>query len=101
MSKIERYEINEQWAHSGIVKAGDFCFLIYCVGNIGGTIEEQINGAFDNMDLLHPHDRPGARAEEEIKRIEKTPSRSFAEAFSCVYVFKSSLRQAGGGPSSA
>lgn len=50
MSKIERYEINEQWAHSGIVKAGDFCFLSYCVGNIGGTIEEQINGAFDNME---------------------------------------------------
>lgn len=50
MSKIERYEINEQWAHSGIVKAGDFCFLSYCVGNIGGSIEEQINGAFDNME---------------------------------------------------
>ena len=50
MSKIERYEINEQWAHSGIVKAGDFCFLSYCVGNIGGIIEEQINGAFDNME---------------------------------------------------
>ena len=50
MSKIERYEVNEQWAHSGIVKAGDYCFLSYCVGNIGGTIEEQINGAFDNME---------------------------------------------------
>ena len=50
MSEIERYEINEQWAHSGIVKAGDFCYLSYCVGNIGGTIEEQINGAFDNME---------------------------------------------------
>ena len=50
MSAIERYEVNEQWAHSGIVKAGDYCFLSYCVGNIGGTIEEQINGAFDNME---------------------------------------------------
>ena len=50
MSKIERFEINEQWAHSGIVKAGDFCFLSYCVGNIGCSIEEQINGAFDNME---------------------------------------------------
>lgn len=47
---IERYDVNEQWAHSGIVKAGDYCFLSYCVGNIGGTIEEQINGAFDNME---------------------------------------------------
>lgn len=47
---IERYDVNEQWAHSGIVKAGDYCFLSYCVGNVGGTIEEQINGAFDNME---------------------------------------------------
>ena len=50
MSRIERYEVNQEWAHSGIVKAGDFCFLSYCVGNVGGTIEEQINGAFDNME---------------------------------------------------
>jgi len=49
MSTIERYEINEIWAHSGIVKAGDFCFLSYCVRNIGGTIEEQVSGAFDHM----------------------------------------------------
>lgn len=32
-----------------IIKAGDFCFIGYGVGNIGGTIKEQINGAFDNM----------------------------------------------------
>ena len=50
MSDITRYDISEQWAHAGIVKAGDFCFLSYCVGNIGGTIEEQINGAFDHME---------------------------------------------------
>jgi enamine deaminase RidA (YjgF/YER057c/UK114 family) len=48
--EIQRYDINENWAHSGIVKAGDYCFLSYCVGNIGGTIEEQINGAFDQME---------------------------------------------------
>lgn len=47
---IERYNTNERWAHSGVIKAGDFCFLGYCVGNIGGTIEEQINGAFDDME---------------------------------------------------
>lgn len=47
---IERYNINEKWAHSGIIKAGGFCFLGYCVGNIGGTIEEQVNGAFDDME---------------------------------------------------
>lgn len=50
MSKIERYEINENWAHSGIVKAGDFYFLSYCVRNIGGTIAEQVTGAFDHME---------------------------------------------------
>ena len=35
MGKIERYDVNEEWAHSGIIKAGDFCYLGYCVGNIG------------------------------------------------------------------
>ena len=49
MGSIERYDVNEQWAHSGIVKAGDFCFLNYCASN-GGTIDEQINGAFDEME---------------------------------------------------
>ena len=47
---IERFDINEEYAASGIIKAGDFCFIGYCVGNDGGTIEEQINGAFDNME---------------------------------------------------
>lgn len=28
----------------------DFCFLNYCVRNTGGTIEQQINGAFDVME---------------------------------------------------
>lgn len=50
MSEIIRKEHNEEWAHSGIIKAGSFCFLGYCVGNMGGTIEEQINGAFDQME---------------------------------------------------
>ncbi|MBO4927420.1 MAG: RidA family protein [Clostridiales bacterium] len=50
MGKIERFDVNEQWMHSGIVQAGDFFFLNYCAGNPGGTIEEQINGAFDEME---------------------------------------------------
>lgn len=49
-SEIERYDVSEEWAHSGIIKAGDFYYIGYCVGNIGGTIEEQINGAFDHME---------------------------------------------------
>ena len=50
MSEIIRKDISEEWAHSGIIKAGDYCFLSYCVGNIEGTVEEQINGAFDQME---------------------------------------------------
>ena len=50
MKQIERYDVNEEWAHTGIIKTGDFCFLSYCVGNVGGTVEEQINGAFDEME---------------------------------------------------
>lgn len=50
MKEIKRYDIHENWAHSGIIQAGDYCFINYCVRNTGGTIEEQINGAFDEME---------------------------------------------------
>lgn len=46
---IERYDVNEDWAHTGIIKAGDFYYLGYCVGNIGGTIEEQIQGGENGL----------------------------------------------------
>ena len=49
MSEIIRHDISEEWAHSGIVEAGDFAFISYCVGNIGQSIENQINGAFDHL----------------------------------------------------
>ena len=47
---ITRYDVNEDFAHSGMIKAGNFYYLSYCVGNVGGTIEKQINGAFDDME---------------------------------------------------
>ena len=50
MSGIERYDVNEAWAHSGIIRAGDFCFLNYCAGNVGQPIEAQVNGAIDEME---------------------------------------------------
>ena len=50
MSEIIRHEINEDWAHSGIVEAGNFVFMSYCVGNIGQSIENQINGAFNHLE---------------------------------------------------
>ena len=30
MEGIARYDVNEEWAHSGMIRAGDFCFLNYC-----------------------------------------------------------------------
>ena len=50
MGGIERFDVSEEWAHSGIIKAGDFYFLSYCVGNIGQPVEAQINGAIDQME---------------------------------------------------
>ena len=50
MSEIIRKDVNEEWAHTGILKAGDFYYINYCAGNVGGTIDEQINGAFDEME---------------------------------------------------
>lgn len=50
MSEIVRLDVNEKFVHTGIIKAGDFFYLNYCVGNVGGTIEQQINGAFDEME---------------------------------------------------
>ncbi|EQC1555966.1 RidA family protein [Citrobacter amalonaticus] len=49
MTTITRHEINEDWALAGMVEAGGFIFVSYCVGNIGQSIEAQINGAFDNL----------------------------------------------------
>jgi len=49
ISEIIRHDVNEDWAHSGMIEAGDFVFIGYCVGNIGKPIEEQINGAFNHL----------------------------------------------------
>lgn len=50
MSSIIRKDVNEECAYSGIVEAGDFVFLSFCVGNIGGSIEEQVHGALNDME---------------------------------------------------
>jgi 2-iminobutanoate/2-iminopropanoate deaminase len=50
MGQIIRGDVNEEWAHSGFVVAGDFVFLSYCVGNIGKSFEEQVHGALDHME---------------------------------------------------
>ncbi len=47
---IIRKDINEDYAYSGYVEAGDFVFLSFCVGNVGKTVEEQVHGALNNME---------------------------------------------------
>jgi enamine deaminase RidA (YjgF/YER057c/UK114 family) len=50
MSEIIRHDINEEYAYSEMVEAGDFVFLTFCVGNVGGSTEDQVNGALDDME---------------------------------------------------
>lgn len=50
MSDIKRTEISNEWAHSGIVEAGNLAFISYCMGNEGQGIEKQIHGAFDLLE---------------------------------------------------
>lgn len=53
MREIKRQSLDkafaEECAYSEIVEAGDFVFLTFCVGNVGGSVEEQVHGALDNM----------------------------------------------------
>ena len=50
MRKINRIEIDEFWADSTIVEAGNYIYTSYCMKNEGQPIENQINGAFDVLE---------------------------------------------------
>lgn len=50
MSEIKRIEIDEFWADSTVIEAGDYIFVGYCMGNEGKSIEEQIHGAIDVLE---------------------------------------------------
>ena len=50
MDNIKRYEIDEFWADSTVIEAGDYVFVGYCMGNEGKTIEDQICGAFSVLE---------------------------------------------------
>ncbi|MBN2221802.1 MAG: RidA family protein [Vallitaleaceae bacterium] len=50
MSEIIRHDVNEEWAHSGVIEAGDFVYIGYCVGNIGQGIEQQVRGAIEHLE---------------------------------------------------
>lgn len=49
MSKLIRHDVHEDWAHSGVIEAGNLVFVGYCVGNIGKPIDKQITGAIDHL----------------------------------------------------
>ncbi len=51
LTSFLRTDINNEWAHSGIVIAGEYAFISYCMCNEGQDIESQINGAFDILSL--------------------------------------------------
>ena len=50
MSEIKRIEVDEYWADSTIIEAGDFVFIGYCMANEGKSIQKQINGAIDVLE---------------------------------------------------
>ena len=50
MSEIKRLEVDEFWADSTIIEAGEFVFVGYCIGNEGASITEQIDGAIDVLE---------------------------------------------------
>lgn len=54
MSNIIRKNLDEAFAgdcaYSEVAAAGDWVYLTFCVGNVGGTVEQQVHGALDNME---------------------------------------------------
>ncbi|MGN0578519.1 MAG: RidA family protein [Ruminiclostridium sp.] len=50
MSGIKRIDVDEFWADSTIIEAGDYIFVGYCMANDGESIEAQINGAFTALE---------------------------------------------------
>lgn len=45
MSEIKRIEVDDFWADSTIIEAGDQVYVGYCMANEGKSIEEQMHGA--------------------------------------------------------
>ena len=50
MSEVKRLDVSEENAYSGIVEAGGFVYLTFCVGNVGGSPTEQVEGALDHKE---------------------------------------------------
>lgn len=54
MGEIIRMNLDDKlandYAYSEVVVAGDWVYLTFCVGNVGGSVEAQVHGALDNME---------------------------------------------------
>lgn len=54
MEEIIRRNLDDRFAndcaYSEVVAAGDWVFLNFCVGNVGESVEAQVQGALDNME---------------------------------------------------
>lgn len=54
MGEIIRMNLDDKsandYAYSEVVVAGDWVYLTFCVGNVGGSVEAQVQGALDNME---------------------------------------------------
>ena len=69
MSKIVRKDVNEDWAHSGIIKAGDYCFLNYCVGNFDRIYRTYYRRYVMTKDELHKYVEESKGNESNICQI--------------------------------
>ena len=49
MNNITRLEVDDFWADSTVIEAGNLVFVGYCMGNEGKSIEEQMDGAFETL----------------------------------------------------
>ena len=47
---IKRLEVDEFWADSTVIEAGDYVFVGYCMGNEGQPVAAQMEGAFATLE---------------------------------------------------
>jgi len=58
---MNRYNLDAEFAnacaYTEVVEAGDYVFIAFCVGNLGQSVEAQVNGALDclekRLQLVH------------------------------------------------
>lgn len=62
MSELIRGDVSEDNAYSGYVVAGDTVYLSFCVGNVGESVERQVEGALDGMERRRGVTKPGSQA---------------------------------------